>query len=204
MIVLRRILALALAGTALWLVWVFAGGAGWLGALVVGGSAAAAAILLAGRRWFPQPFRAAGLGALALIAFLVPLDPAADARQSEAGDWGPFEPERIVELVSEGRTVFVNVTADWCLTCKVNERLVLSREPVRQRLSEEHVVAMQGDWTAPDDQIARYLAGFGRYGIPFDAVYGPGIPEGEALPELLSTEVVTDALARAARAEGRR
>jgi suppressor for copper-sensitivity B len=56
---------------------------------------------------------------------------------------------------------------------------------------------MQADWTAPDDGIARYLAGFGRYGIPFDAVYGPALPQGEALPELLSPDVVTAALARA-------
>ena len=82
--------------------------------------------------------------------------------------------------------MFVNVTADWCLTCKVNERLVLDRDPVRQRLGEADVVAMQGDWTAPDDRISRYLASFGRYGIPFDAVYGPALPQGEALPELLS------------------
>jgi suppressor for copper-sensitivity B len=56
---------------------------------------------------------------------------------------------------------------------------------------------MRGDWTAPDDGISRYLAGFGRYGIPFDAVYGPALPQGEALPELLSTDAVTGALARA-------
>ena len=207
MIVLRRILGLALAGTAVWLVWVLAGGIGWPGALLVGGIAAGVAILLAGGRRVPQRFRDAGITgivALALTAFLVTANPPEDARSADARGWRPLEPEGIAALVAEGRTVFVNVTADWCLTCKVNERLVLSRDPVRSLLAGEQTVAMRGDWTLPDDDIARYLAGFGRYGIPFDAVYGPALPDGEALPELLSTEAVDDALTRASGVEGRR
>jgi suppressor for copper-sensitivity B len=197
---------LALAGTAAWLVWVLAGGIGETGASVIGGIAATVAILLIGGRWAPQrfrPLRAASLVALAFIAFLVPANPPADDRQIDGGAWRPLEPERIPALVADGHTVFVNVTADWCLTCKVNERLVLSRDPVRRRLAQDTVVAMQGDWTAPDNRIARYLAGFGRYGIPFDAVYGPALPHGEALPELLSAEIVEAALARASEPGGR-
>ena len=200
MTVLRRVLGLALAGTAVWLVWVLAGRIGSTGALAVGGLAAGAAVGLAVGRSLPlrvRPAGTAGAAALALAAFLVPANPPADARPLAADVWQPFEPERIATFVAQGRTVFVNVTADWCLTCKVNERLVLARNPVRARLTEPDVVAMRGDWTAPDDGISRYLAGFGRYGIPFDAVYGPALPQGEALPELLSTDAVTDALARA-------
>jgi suppressor for copper-sensitivity B len=200
MTVLRRVLGLALAGTGAWLVWVLAGRIGSTSALAVGGLAACVVVVLAGRRSMPErlrPASAAGVAALALAAFLVPANPPADARPLAEDVWQPFEPERIATLVAQGHTVFVNVTADWCLTCKVNERLVLSRDPVRTRLSERQVVAMQADWTAPDDGIARYLAGFGRYGIPFDAVYGPALPQGEALPELLSPDAVTAALARA-------
>jgi suppressor for copper-sensitivity B len=197
MLVLRRLLGLALAGTALWLVWVLAGRIGWAGALAVGGVSAVLAIVLAGRSVVPprlRPVCAAGLAALVSAAFLVPVNPPADAR---AGPWRPFEPHLIPALVAEGHTVFVNVTADWCLTCKVNERLVLARDPVRTRLREPHVVAMQGDWTVPDESIGRYLAGFRRYGIPFDAVYGPATPQGEALPELLDDDAVLRALSRA-------
>jgi len=64
-------------------------------------------------------------------------------------------------------------------------------------LNAPGVVALQADWTRPDPRIADYLASFGRYGIPFDAVYGPGRPGGEALPELLTAESVRAALARA-------
>jgi suppressor for copper-sensitivity B len=200
MTTLRRVLGLALAGTAAWLVWVLAGRIGSTGALAVGGLAASAVVGLAGQPWMPpraRPVGAAAAATLALAAFLVPANPPVDARPPAEDVWQPFEPERIAGFVAQGHTVFVNVTADWCLTCKVNERFVLARDPVRARLSERRVVAMRGDWTAPDDDIARYLAGFGRYGIPFDAVYGPALPRGEALPELLSAEAVTGALARA-------
>ncbi|HYN39084.1 MAG TPA: thioredoxin family protein, partial [Rhodospirillales bacterium] len=204
---LRRILALALAGTAVWLAWVLSGSVGWTGAAVVAAIALAMGGLLAGRNRVPPKLRPAGaaiLVALALTAFLWPVrPPVVEARPTSGGDaesalWQPLDPVRIPALVAAGTVVWVNVTADWCLTCKVNERLVLGRDPVQGRLAEASVVAMRGDWTQPDDNIARYLAGFGRYGIPFDAVYGPALPAGQALPELLTDEAALTALDRAA------
>ena len=103
-------------------------------------------------------------------------------------------------LVADGKTVFIDVTAAWCLTCKVNEAAVLDRAPVADRLFGPDIVAMRGDWTRPDPALTRYLQGFGRYGIPFDAVYGPGLPGGKTLPELLTTDAVLRALERAAAA----
>ena len=93
--------------------------------------------------------------------------------------------------------VFVDVTADWCLTCRVNKKLVLDRAPVSERLSGDGVVAMRGDWTLPSEGISAYLSTFGRYGIPFNAVYGPGAPDGIALPEILTADTVLKAMARA-------
>jgi suppressor for copper-sensitivity B len=112
-------------------------------------------------------------------------------------NWQPFDPVEIQRIVGEGKIVFVNVTAEWCLTCRVNERLVLERDPVQSALAGLDVVKMQADWTKPNEAIARYLGGFGRYGIPFDAVYGPSLLQGEALPELLTPELVLAALDRA-------
>jgi suppressor for copper-sensitivity B len=103
--------------------------------------------------------------------------------------------------VAEGRVVFVDVTADWCITCQVNKKLVLNRDSVTALLSDPSVVRMRGDWTLPSDAISSYLASFGRYGIPFNAVYGPGAPEGLALPELLSQDAVTAAFGQVRRAE---
>ncbi len=96
----------------------------------------------------------------------------------------------------------MDVTADWCLTCKANKTLVLDHAPVVSALAAESVTPMQADWTRPDPAISRYLESFGRYGIPFNAVYGPAAPDGIVLPELLSSDVVMEALSRAAGATG--
>jgi suppressor for copper-sensitivity B len=79
------------------------------------------------------------------------------------------------------------------LTCKANKTLVLERGPIVDLLSDDKVIAMQADWTRPDDDIAHFLERFGRYGIPFNIVFGPGAPSGVALPELLSQGIVMDA-----------
>jgi suppressor for copper-sensitivity B len=113
--------------------------------------------------------------------------------------WEPFDPNAIPLLVAQGKTVFVDITADWCLTCQVNKQTVLYRGNVRELLQKPDVVAMQGDWTRPNAAIAEYLRSFGRYAIPFDAVYGPLTPDGAPLSELLSSDEVTAALANANR-----
>jgi suppressor for copper-sensitivity B len=100
--------------------------------------------------------------------------------------------------VADGRTVFVDVTADWCITCQANKKLVLNRGAVPQRFADPALVAMRADWTRPDETIARFLAAHGRYGIPFNIVYGPGAPQGIVLPELLGEAAVIAALDRAA------
>ncbi len=191
MVWIKGALGLLLVGTAIWLVTVLAGSAGWRVAGIVGGLAAALlAALAAWRR--PAALGAAGL-ALALSAAL--LVPAAPAAERSAAGWTRFEPGRIADEVAAGRVVFVDVTADWCLTCLANKRLVLDRAPVAEALAG--TVAMRADWTRPDEAIAAWLRGHGRFGIPFDAVYGPGAPEGIVLPELLTERAVLDALAAA-------
>jgi suppressor for copper-sensitivity B len=88
----------------------------------------------------------------------------------------------------------VDVTADWCLTCQVNKRLVVADETISTRLKAADVVALRADWTRPDPAIADYLASHGRYGIPFNVVYGPGRPEGVVLPELLTVSAMVEAM----------
>jgi suppressor for copper-sensitivity B len=112
----------------------------------------------------------------------------------EAVHWQRFDEAAIPGLVASGKTVFVDVTADWCLTCKANKALVIDRDPVRSRLNESNVVAMVADWTKPDPAIDSYLAKFGRYGIPLNVAYGSKAPQGIALPELLAAADVLKAL----------
>ena len=111
--------------------------------------------------------------------------------------WQPFDEARIATLVSQGKTVLVDVTADWCITCQVNKRLVLNQGAVHTAISDGRLIAMKADWTRPNPVIAAYLAKFGRYGIPFNAVYGPEAPGGIPLPELLTEDIVTQAVAKA-------
>ncbi|MGE5476354.1 MAG: protein-disulfide reductase DsbD family protein, partial [Bacteroidales bacterium] len=108
--------------------------------------------------------------------------------------WAPFDQGALKQAVADGKVVFVDVTADWCITCKVNKAMVVERGDAAKRLSGGGVLPMRADWTTPDDGIARYLASFNRYGIPFNAVYGPGAPDGIALPELLTEAEVLAAL----------
>jgi suppressor for copper-sensitivity B len=113
--------------------------------------------------------------------------------------WIAFDETAIPDLIAKDKVVFVDVTADWCITCQANKKLVIDQHPVSDRLEADNVVAMQADWTNPDSKIADFLGRHGRYGIPFNIVYGPGAPAGIVLPELLTTEAVTTALDQAAK-----
>jgi len=205
MIVLRRMLGLLLAGTAVWLLTILAGTVGHTAIWVIVGLVLAMTVALWAAHRLPIPLRPASpiaVIALALAAFVVPTQ-IATSRSTPgvnlpAGFWKPFDQAAIARLVAEGKTVFVDVTADWCVTCIVNKRLILDSTAVNARLTAPDVTAMQADWTRPDDGIARFLAANNRYGIPFNAVYGPGAPEGIVLPELLTERAVLDALAKAA------
>lgn len=199
MIYIRRVLGALLAGTALWLIWVLRAEIGTREALAIAALMVLAAATLAflrdpGPRWATVSM--ALLAALAMPVIALPQASPA----TTGGTWRNFDPGAIGALVRDGRVVFVDVTADWCLTCKVNERFVLDAPPVHAALERPGVTAMRADWTQPDPAIAAYLNRFGRYGIPFNAVYGPGAPSGLPLPELLTTGIVTEALAQA---EGR-
>ncbi len=202
---MRAILGLALAGTAVWLLFVLAALSG--PGVALGSGAALATVLgllmVKTRYRIPMPAARLASAAAAIIVAGSVLWPAfagiEPARPpAAAGPWRRFDPAAVQRLVADGKVVFVDVSATWCLTCKVNEAAVLDRAPVAGRLFGAEVVAMRGDWTRPDPALTRYLQGFGRYGIPFDAVYGPGRPAGEALPELLSADTVLHALDRAA------
>lgn len=108
--------------------------------------------------------------------------------------WKKFQEETIVQHISEGKIVFVDVTADWCLTCKVNKFFVLDDSDVKRALSQENVVAMRADWTNKNAEIAAFLSSHSRVGIPFNIVYSAENPQGIILSELLSESEVLQSL----------
>src|SRR6185436_7179649 len=108
-----------------------------------------------------------------------------------------------VQLAAGGTLVFVDVTADWCVTCKVNERLVLDTPEVAGAFDRNGVVAMRADWTTRDRAIGDFLAAHGRYGIPFYLLYRPG-GEPHVFPELITRDLVIGAVERTQTADARR
>ena len=99
--------------------------------------------------------------------------------------------------MAEGRIVLIDITADWCLTCKVNKVLVLDSEIIRNYVNRNKVIALRADWTNSDPIITAFLNRFLRYGIPFNIVFGPNAPQGIILPELLTKTAVLSALKKA-------
>ncbi len=205
MIWLKIVLGLLLAGTALWLVWVLSRVASLDVAMAVVSLLLVAVLLLGpGKRFLSPAVRFSGLSLAFLASLAVPtmVRPSANANTAAAPSqtaipWQTFDRAAIPRLVSEGKVVFVDVTADWCITCKANKALVTERGIVAETLASPSIVPMVADWTKPDKAISRYLEAYGRYGIPFNVVYGPAEPEGIVLPEILTTDKVIQAIQRA-------
>ncbi|WP_425092291.1 protein-disulfide reductase DsbD family protein [Tropicimonas sp. S265A] len=204
MTVLKIVLGGLLALTAAWLLWVLLGVAGPRAAVAMAVMTGLLIVLFSPVGRALGKVRAGVAAAVAVLALAVPAvikpAPILVATGAET-EWAGFDRGEIARMVSQGTVVFVDVTADWCLTCKANKALVLDRDPVASVLAQDGVVAMQADWTRPSDLIAGFLQDFGRFGIPFNVVYGPGAPEGLPLPELLSADAVMEALTTASGAQ---
>jgi thiol:disulfide interchange protein len=207
MTTLRQVLAFPMYGAAVWLIWVLSLQAGSDGVL----AALAAALVLAFALWVygrsqgaSGPRRAAGLvtAALALLAVgvLIPQvgagAPTASrtTRSQSALGYEPFSAARLQSLRAEGRPVFINTTAAWCITCLVNEKVVLSGETLARAFSDRKVAALKADWTNQDSEITALLASHGRSGVPLYLYFGPGAEAPVVLPQLLTESAVLAAL----------
>jgi thiol:disulfide interchange protein DsbD len=142
-----------------------------------------------------------GLGALPLEA--PSPSPAVAGAATRDEPWRPYDLAAIERELQRGRPVFVDFTADWCITCKVNESIVLEDERVKGELGRLDVATFKADWTLHDDDIRQVLASFGKAGVPMYLLYRPGAPgDPRVLPELLTVDLVIDALREAAGAAG--
>lgn len=189
----QRILSVPMFLTALGLAWILGRQSGVDGMAL--GLAAALALGLGlwwvgrrqggGRAWLPlAPAALAGLAALLLVpgANAPAVAQPKDLLKSE-----PFTEARLATLQEEGRPVFVYFTADWCVTCKVNEKAALERDDVVAAFDRADVAVLVGDWTRGDPAIGRFLAKHGRTGVPLYLYYEPGEPA-EVLPQVLSKD----------------
>ncbi|MDB5466865.1 MAG: thio:disulfide interchange protein [Phenylobacterium sp.] len=213
--VFRKALAFPMYAAAAWLVWVLAQQTGPDGL----GRVLAAAIVVALAAWlagFAQRRAAEGrkplalnaaAGLLAVLALASAVWPrygapaAAGVATANASDLAsePYTPERLASLRAEGKPVFVNYTAAWCVSCQVNDRVALSTKGVAEALKRNGVVYLKADWTNRNAVIAADLARFGRAGVPLYLVYGAGGGDGVILPSILTEGVVVKAFDAAAR-----
>ena len=148
-------------------------------------------------RWVKRGLAAALVGTMIWLAsILVTL--VSPANNDQAENWQAWRPGAVAAIVDQGKVAFVDVTADWCVTCKANKALVLDQSPVADVMAKAvaagDLVMLSADWTRPDPDISAFLARHDRFGIPFNIVYGPAFPDGILLPELLSSEAVLTAL----------
>lgn len=205
----KQLLAFPMYLTAIWLVWVLAK---QRGADAVGWWALAAmALAFAAWAWTHARMRGTRWGQIAaVIALLAALWPvwaisklsAADAAQvQQPADSRavPFSEQRLADLRRAGRVVLVNMTADWCVTCKANEKTVFARDGFREALDDANAVYMVGDWTDVDPAITKYLQRYKAVGVPLYVVYPRDGGEGKVLPTVLTPTMVRGALAEAAR-----
>lgn len=196
----KQVLAFPLYATVVWLVWVLSLQAGSDGVLSAGVTLIAvgfAAWLLGNRTGQPALRGALAVAAVgAALAFTVPWITSAEVPTTSAdkGDitaGEPFSEERVAELRASGRPVFVNFTAAWCISCKVNEQVALRTDGFRKALTDHNVAYLKGDWTNQDERISRVLKAYGRAGVPLYLLY-PADPQEEAivLPQLLTEAIV--------------
>ncbi|GFE63981.1 protein-disulfide reductase DsbD family protein [Litoreibacter roseus] len=197
MVTIKWVMGGLLALTGLWLLFVLNSVSGIALPVIVAIMIGIAVLAQVIARKLAARFAAAALAMAAIL--LAPLMVSSSAQVPETSDnWAAFERAAIDPAIADGQIVFVDVTADWCLSCKTNKRFVLDRDDVSAALYRDGVLALRADWTRPDPKILAYLQENDRFGIPFNAVYGPGAPEGVMLPEILTPSLVLDALAKAA------
>lgn len=120
-----------------------------------------------------------------------------DRPQAADDSWVTFDVGRLEEMRSAGKTIFVDVTADWCITCNANKLFVLNTKAAQELFEAQDIVLMRADWTYPNEAIATYLAANQRFGIPFNIVYGKGAVEGVILPEVLTFDLLENAVQQA-------
>lgn len=203
---LKLVLAFPMYGTAIWLLWVLGKQRGVDAmALVLGGLVILSLALwwFERSRWRSQ--RVGGLLALLLtLGALYPIwgvtrmDPPAKAAQVASDNVVEYSPQMLDRLRQDNRVVFVNMTADWCVTCKANERAVLGTNAFQDTLRRTNAVYMRGDYTNVDPQITAFLDEHKAVGVPLYVVYGPGAPP-TVLPTVLTQALVEEALLRTAR-----
>jgi thiol:disulfide interchange protein len=193
---LKQLLAFPLYLSAIWLLWVYGRqtGVNGMASLCIGAVLIAFGCWLLSRNatgiwlWLR---RLAIAGSWILALSLIFQTSAISNQAQQQGRWQPYSPELLADLRGQGRPVFVNLTADWCLTCLANERIALNTSAVDAAFDELNVATIKGDWTNTDPKITELLQEYGRSGVPLYLWFPANhIGKGQILPQLLTKELV--------------
>jgi thiol:disulfide interchange protein DsbD len=208
----KQLLAFPLYGTVAWLLWVLIQEVGpgdafgaLFGLVLVGfavwvyGQTRLAAPL---GWWLGTGLAAAGGAAAIFFAASLTGAPSAGAVPAKSAalrdglQYESFTPQRLAALETAGKPVFVNLTASWCVTCLINERVALDSAAVRQAFAERGIVPLKGDWTSQNPEITQFLQQFGRSGVPLYLLYSGRGGEPVMLPQILTAASVLDAIGK--------
>jgi thiol:disulfide interchange protein DsbD len=191
----KQVLAFPMFAAAIWLAWVLTQQAGANGLLALLSLAAALAFVLFVARW-GRAWLVAGLLALTATAAFA-WRPFVGAETVEVLSSEPWSPARVAALRAEGRPVFVNFTAAWCVTCKVNEAVSLTTPRVARAFAVHNVAYLVADWTNEDETIAAELAAHGRAGVPLYLYYPADGRDPVVLPQILSERLMLETVGEA-------
>lgn len=199
MVTFKQILAFPMLLAVVWLVWVFGGqvGSDRMAMLLLALVVLSFASWIYGRwgtSYVDKTRRMGVLGGLLVTIAAISLGYQASREDPSAELWQPYSPALVEQLVSEGKPVFLDFTADWCTSCKANELVTLSRGDVTDAFLERGVTLVKGDWTKKDPVITAALAQYGRAGVPLYVLYPGEGKEPMVLPEVLLPGTVLDAL----------
>lgn len=216
MVTLQKAMGVLLLATVAWLLWIVNQQAGDMGVALFLGLVLVSGVFSFIIGKFAPPgvafAREAGAFAVAIVilaggwfAFAAPqygkiLDERFNARMAQQvleGGWYRYSPELVAEFAKAGRTIFIDATADWCLTCKANEAAVLDQEDFRKAMDSAGVIRMKADWTRETPEVNELLYSMGKSGVPAYAIYPKGDKSRQVvLPELLTTGLILEAIAK--------
>lgn len=203
---MKEALAFPMYLTAVWLLFVFGRQVGMHGVffLMLGAVAIVFAIWLLQNQPQGRKLRTFVKGsAFASLLFAAYVAATGDRFRDRQDDWQPYSKSLVNELRSAGRPVLVDFTADWCITCKANEAVAMSRQGFKDAVIKHNVALVRGDWTYEDPNISAVLAEFGRSGVPLYLIYPADLSkQPELLPQLLTQTMVIAAIERASGSTG--
>jgi len=192
--VLKQLTAVPLFATVIWLVWVYGHLFGTQGVDRVAWLLLSL-LLIAIAGWVLGKWPARWLSSIAAVLIVVvALVVALRQPKDTTLTWQPFSEQALSQARAEGKPIFIDFTAAWCLSCQVNERLVLRSEDVQREFANNKVVLIKADWTKYDPEITKELASVGRSGVPTYVIYPIGKGAADVLPELLTKDIVLTAL----------